>query len=440
MKKNSNSKFYFLVQQLYGDESYNGQYTFETERTPEAIDHSDFVRKILINRIAGEEGILHRILGNSRLHFFREIWQNNAQIYPNIFLKDELDGMMNITRLTELFVNREILKTDIRIVEDKDYTNGYDYGIADKDGRKYRAFIKNKGSLLIDNIHRYSLSLNQIYHSIADFFLFPITCTAYYTPAVTQTFPLHWDTDDVFIIQLEGFKKWTIYDPIIPEPLEHHRWNKYNYNVGDSILEKTLMPGDVLYVPRGHLHLVRCEESESLHITIGVCVPTWHSIVHSTLEAIMLELGQDINFRQPSGIMYSTDDEKLEPFFSKLKDAITERLNITRMRKEVLELLVRQGYQGSLLIDRKDYNSDSFINSKFSRLPGPFLIEKDEHHTYLKFGGKLITMPPNIELALHLIMAKPNFLIEEIKPFFNDSDCRLLIQNLLDEKIIRQHQ
>ena len=45
-------------------------------------------------------------------------------------------------------------------------------------------------------------------------------CNAYVTPPGSQGFAPHHDTHDVFVLQVDGHKRWNIYEPLIRLPLK----------------------------------------------------------------------------------------------------------------------------------------------------------------------------------------------------------------------------
>ena len=74
--------------------------------------------------------------------------------------------------------------------------------------------------------------------------------------------PAHNDRQDVFILQLQGHKRWVLYRPVDPLPTyEQERGKDHNGAMPMEELtdahkthDLVLAPGDVLYVPRGYVH------------------------------------------------------------------------------------------------------------------------------------------------------------------------------------------
>jgi ribosomal protein L16 Arg81 hydroxylase len=119
----------------------------------------------------------------------------------------------------------------------------------------------------------------------------------YLTPPSSQTVPPHADDRDVFIIQVYGKKKWTVYKQIpVPYPYSHEQVGKNGLAVpeevltGPKLLEKTLHPGDVLYMPRGYVHeAVALADHCSFHVTIALATHDWSmaGIVSKATESVL---------------------------------------------------------------------------------------------------------------------------------------------------------
>ena len=121
-----------------------------------------------------------------------------------------------------------------------------------------------------------------------------VQANSYYTPRRSQGFAVHHDTHDVFVLQVAGEKHWRVYDPLLELPLKNQRWSKELGEAGPAVLELTLRAGDTLYLPRGWLHDALTSETDSLHVTVGVNVPTWADAFRAALD----ECESDVEFRR----------------------------------------------------------------------------------------------------------------------------------------------
>jgi hypothetical protein len=86
-------------------------------------------------------------------------------------------------------------------------------------------------------------------------------------------FGLHWDDHDVLVTQVRGAKEWTFAPPSIPHPLPGAA-NAHDEPAPDALRSTVLVPGDVLYLPRGWWHRASATEGSSLHLTWSLTRPT----------------------------------------------------------------------------------------------------------------------------------------------------------------------
>jgi ribosomal protein L16 Arg81 hydroxylase len=93
---------------------------------------------------------------------------------------------------------------------------------------------------------------------------------AYLTPARAQGAKYHYDSHDVFVLQIAGSKHWTISGTPVELPLRGQDFDPSEHERGQPTLDFELEAGDFAYIPRGVVHDARSSESTSLHITVGV--------------------------------------------------------------------------------------------------------------------------------------------------------------------------
>jgi Cupin superfamily protein len=142
-------------------------------------------------------------------------------------------------------------------------------------------------------------------------FSFPhVYCNTYLTPpGGISSVPPHADDRDVFILQIFGYKTWIVYQRIpVPYPYPHEQVGKNGIPVpeavlqGPILLQRTLGPGDVLYMPRGYVHVARsCSVSTpptpSFHATIAMATHDW-SLAGSLSSLIQSKLLSIVNYRK----------------------------------------------------------------------------------------------------------------------------------------------
>jgi hypothetical protein len=106
-------------------------------------------------------------------------------------------------------------------------------------------------------------------------------------------FKTHYDPEDLIILQVEGRKRWQVFGPVVPNPVQH--MPKLTLENPEVIFDEVLEPGDLLFVPGGYWH--RCESgfSTSVHLGIFFLPPTaWH-VIDQTIRPLIT----DEFFRRP---------------------------------------------------------------------------------------------------------------------------------------------
>ena len=151
---------------------------------------------------------------------------------------------------------------------------------------------------------------------------------AYATPPANRGFATHYDTHDVFVLQVAGRKQWRVHEPVVPDPLEQQASGGRPDEVGArsdtlAVLEVVLAPGDALYLPRGWLHSATALGEQSLHLTVGVRAMNRYSLVGALFDLAREEAALRSGF--PVGLDV-TDPEQLAPHLQATLAALQEWL------------------------------------------------------------------------------------------------------------------
>ena len=100
----------------------------------------------------------------------------------------------------------------------------------------------------------------------------PVDIQVYVTPDQQQAFGWHYDLEEVFIIQVQGCKEYTLrQNTVNPSPVWDTMPADLGYERETSRLRMTcrLEAGDWLYIPSGWWHIARTQAA-SMHLSIGV--------------------------------------------------------------------------------------------------------------------------------------------------------------------------
>ncbi len=115
-----------------------------------------------------------------------------------------------------------------------------------------------------------------------------------------KAFPAHYDTHDVWAVQVEGEKTWNVWegraDWPIPHPVFRSQTQSQHEQAKKGLRARVLMkPGDLLYLPRGWYHDALAEAPASVHIAYGVHAPLGMDLMNILVERVLY----DTEFRKP---------------------------------------------------------------------------------------------------------------------------------------------
>ena len=244
--------------------------------------------------------------------FFNEIWQRKPHLFrsnnnpsvdgastPEHHIVNGWNALLDLLEQTsfkdESFFLAEpplILKESLQVHrQDQNEKYGKDLFAMYLDGCSH---IQNHADLLSPELARLCQKIQQDFPNVY--------ANTYLTPPNSQTFLPHADDRDVFVIQLCGQKRWSVYEQVpIEYPYGHEQVGKDGLEVpsyvldGPKSIDSTLRVGDILYIPRGHVHEARCSSDDmSFHVTIAIPTFDWtvagmmaqatHSILTSSPE------------------------------------------------------------------------------------------------------------------------------------------------------------
>lgn len=237
----------------------------------------------------------------------------------------------------ELLSRRGLRTPFLRVAKDGQlvpaarYTGGGGAGAEIDDqvlDEKILALYADGATLVLQGLHRTWPALVDFARELGAALAQPLQVNAYLTPAGSQGFATHYDTHDVFVLQVDGRKHWRIHPPVLPDPLERQPWGGRADEVsavaeGRPVLDVVLEPGDALYLPRGWLHSAQAQESSSLHLTVGIRALTRYALV----EELLALAAEDPRLRAglPFGVDVA-DPDAIEPELTETVEALRDWL------------------------------------------------------------------------------------------------------------------
>jgi len=149
---------------------------------------------------------------------------------------------------------------------------------------RVNAAYRSGATISLPGLHRAWRPLGLLVDSIQSEISHAVHTNAYLTPGNTAGFAPHYDTHDVFILQIAGKKTWRIHAPPLTLPHRSQTLDATPATSSRPILSVDLVPGDLLYLPRGFVHATVTSQLFSLHVTLGVTVYTWLELLQALLQ------------------------------------------------------------------------------------------------------------------------------------------------------------
>ncbi|MCF8479674.1 MAG: cupin domain-containing protein [Rhodospirillum sp.] len=136
--------------------------------------------------------------------------------------------------------------------------------------------LRNGATLVIDSVNEVDSSVATITEAVgAQLSTTQATTVLFSSFGQQPGFSVHWDSRDVYALQVEGEKHWSIYEPSQDAPM-----NRGDTSIPDSgepgalVWEGIVKKGDMVYVPRGWWHIVTSTDAPSVHLALGAAPVT----------------------------------------------------------------------------------------------------------------------------------------------------------------------
>ncbi len=308
--------------------------------------------------------------------FFAEYWEQkpvhirrgNPEYYKDIITQADLDNLIS---------NGDLRYPALRLVQKGNdtpretpfypaeaYTANWKHGTnvyagmpdVDKIFAEYRA----GASINLPGLEQFWRPLLDLCVAVEGCLNHAVRTNGYITSANSQAFALHYDSHDVFVMQIAGKKRWRVYEPLLPLPLVNQPFAAQPYArnftpPSPPLMEPVLEQGDMLYLPRGYIHAATTMEGYSAHVTIGVTVYTWMNLLFDAFMPCM----------------------EREEFRRALPPGFANRTEMKEVMRETLGALISE-YQQHIDYDRLIDNFMRQVTANKLRSKGTFHCDVSE--------------------------------------------------------------
>jgi ribosomal protein L16 Arg81 hydroxylase len=386
--------------------------------------------------------------GVGRGLFFDEYWEKQPlhvsrgdhRFYAGLLSSDDIEEIIAFTR--PKFVDPSAFTEEPPRA--KTFVQGW---LADRqiqDACRYptidevrRAYERGKTVIIMTMQQRWR-PVAALCRNLESVFHCPVHANMYLTPEGAQGFDAHFDTHEVFVLQLEGSKQWRLYGAPRELPLVDERFNIPRDQLG-PVREVELRAGDLLYIPRGFVHEAFTAEHASLHLTVGVNVYRWADLLG---EALAEMTRNDRRFREsvPSEVVSMPDKAgAMEDHFRALLAVLAEQARVqTAARRLGDEFHSHLQPLPSARGPAREGVADVDLDTLVEKTPGLVCrVVEEGGWVSLQFPGGKVGGPRRILAALTFVANNDGFAIRELPDELSGSGKLVLARRLLGERVLR---
>jgi len=291
----------------------------------------------------------------------------------------------------------------------------------------------------LNRMHEHLPKLAALCAAAEAVFSCPFQTNLYLTPPDAQGFTAHWDTHDVFVLQVHGSKDWTLYDTQVELPLVGQSFDEHKPAPGPATASFTLRAGDLLYCPRGLMHSAQSGPDTSLHITFGMMGRTWSDLV---LEAVSKVVLADPALRRnlPPGFANpGFDMEAAAAEFSGLMHRVAAQadfspaLAVMRDRFITGQAMRRPGQmQQAAHLDQLTAASQAAVRPDLV-----WHLDADEDEARLACGANVLTLPGFTAAALQAALTCSSFTVGDLPGPLDRDGKVVLVRRLIREGMVQ---
>lgn len=384
------------------------------------------------HEIHAHEFLSHKILQPiQQEEFFSTYWEK-LPCHISRSQDTHFSELLSSADIEELLVTQDLFFPAFQVIE-----SGRTIAVGDftsDDGRvlPHRAMqhYHDGATLILSQAHKAFATLGNLCRSVNKDFQMGCQANVYLSPAGSQGFDSHYDTHDVFILQVSGSKTFRFYPSDIELPFTNDTY-KPELNPKGLIDEQiNLKAGDTLYIPRGVVHDAIAESEESsLHITLGLYPHVMKDVLQEIIQAAA---ESNVDFRRTTLLPNADSTSLLHQAQQMLENALSEE-NVTTAVSRLKDKTALAG-AGSYnkLLTQPDITDTSYIRIKPSSVLN---VERTDNQIKLRLIGQIMHFTDPLAEAVETIIERGNMQVAQLSEL--EPDQRIaLIKHLLYANVI----
>ena len=320
---------------------------------------------------------------------------------PYLFKNSLNNAEISWEKISEIYERADASNKSFKLmygyeVPKKEYLESY-FNVGKLEFRYSKPVIYDymrKGATLVYNRIRNEPFVSDLARQVAQYANAQVITSAYAAFGAKPSYRCHWDTRDVFAIQLKGRKRWVLKKPNFELPL-YMQQTKDIPNITepeDVYWDLVLEAGDVLYVPRGWWHNPIPLDGETFHLAIGTFAPTGFDYLNW-----LVRLAPTIPDGRRNLHSYEASQKSLERFSQEFAELMSsqdafESFMTDYISQQRMDSKISLGVLGNSKIQQLEKSHQVRLNANLIyRFSGDFMIVNGNRLNVDASGKKLIT-------------------------------------------------
>jgi ribosomal protein L16 Arg81 hydroxylase len=372
--------------------------------------------------------------------FKRDYWERRPLVIRRQD-REYYQDLLSLAKLDHLLTSSSIRAPAVRVLHD-----GKEVAISTLNGHG-RPFVtealfeqyRRGATIALNFLHERSRELMELCQSLACEFSANVQVNTYLTPPNEQGLATHYDTHDVFVLQVEGVKHWRLYNDQTPLPLAGQPYCKDEAQPWELLEEFDLHPGDAIYLPRGFGHDAVALGATSLHMTVGIVPVTWATVL---IEAVEDAVQRNPRFRTSLPLGFANNPDKRAAAQDLLLELVGEfgrELRPAAVIDNAAEIAlqsIRPSLEGHLL----DLSGSQAVHvgTRLSRRTAiDVVLGVADGRACLRFHGKEMRFPAAVEQDLKFVTAhEGEFTAAQLPGNLDDPSRLTLLRRLIIEGLV----
>jgi len=261
----------------------------------------------------------------------------NSHRFDKVMNWDRLNTLLN---MTPVWNSKSLLMVlDTKMVPAgaycEDSTDRYGNPVQSVDPVKVMDILRRGASLVANDIDSLTPEMRDVSTALENAFTGKVQVNLYCSWAAHKAFTSHFDTHDVMALHVAGEKTWRVYENRMPHPVRHRRYGNEIYTdlqhteqKGDVMMEITMRPGDVLYLPRGWYHDALADSPGAIHLACGIT-----GIIGFDLLDALSDVAVDQELFRRNFPREDEGEEALNAHLDQLRDLLVGLIDAKEFRK-----------------------------------------------------------------------------------------------------------